>query len=178
MLVAAAVAATIMLAGFGAQPVGKKVDHVAIKCSDPEALFKVFTETLGLPVAWPFSSYPGFETGGVQAGNVNIETLRYGPPDDTGTSLYGIVLEPYPLDEAMDEFDARGRSPRSRRSRRERSTEKRFRSGPTSICRPSARRTTWSTCASTKRRRSRRCLQEKPKARSARWAWSPCARSS
>ena len=105
------VAASLAAGGCGTQPVVKKVDHVTIECADAQALFDVLNGQLGLPVAWPFSLYPEFATGGVQAGNVNIETLHYGPPDQGGTAIYGIVLEPYPLDEIMDELEARGAQP-------------------------------------------------------------------
>ncbi|MEW6554664.1 MAG: hypothetical protein AB1384_10310 [Actinomycetota bacterium] len=96
-----------------AEPVVKKVDHVTIMCADPAALFNTFTQTLGLPAAWPLSSYPGFTTGGTYAGNVNIETLRFGEPGDASggapdfTFIYGIVFESYPLDQVMDEFQQR-----------------------------------------------------------------------
>lgn len=99
------------LCGCGAESVVKKVDHIAIQCSDAQGLFDFFTKTLGLPAAWPFESYPQFETGGVQAGNVNIETLHYGPEGDTGTLFYGIVMDPYPLSEITDELKARGAKP-------------------------------------------------------------------
>lgn len=102
---------SMVLSGCGPKPVVKKVDHIVIQSSDARGLFEVFTEVMGLPQAWAFSSYPDFETGGVQAGNVNIETLHYGPPGDTGTALYGIVLEPYPLSEISDELNARGAKP-------------------------------------------------------------------
>jgi hypothetical protein len=100
-----------------AQPVVKKVDHITINCADPGALFNTFTQTLGLPAAWPLSSYPGFTTGGVYAGNVNIETLQFAstgqasPGGPAGTSIYGIVFESYPLDEVMGEFEQRGADP-------------------------------------------------------------------
>jgi hypothetical protein len=104
-------AALLAAAGCGAQPVVKKVDHVTIECADAQALFDVLNGTLGLPIAWPFSQYPEFATGGVQAGNVNIETLHYGPPGQGGTAIYGIVLEPYPLNEIMGKLEARGAQP-------------------------------------------------------------------
>lgn len=100
-----------------AQELVKKVDHITISCADPAALFNVFTQTLGLPEAWPLSSYPGFTTGGAYAGNVNIETLRFGDPGDASggspdfTFIYGIVFESYPLSEVMDEFRQRGADP-------------------------------------------------------------------
>src|SRR4030042_1980596 len=100
-----------------AQPVVKKVDHITINCADPGALFNTLTQTLGLPAAWPLSSYPGFTTGGVYAGNVNIETLQFAstgqasPGGPAGTSIYGIVFESYPLSEVMGEFAQRGADP-------------------------------------------------------------------
>lgn len=100
-----------------ATPVVKKVDHVTISCSDPEALFNTFTQTLGLPSAWPFSAYPGFSTGGVYAGNVNLETLKFDTPAGSPsqmppeTFLYGVVFESYPLDQVTSEFQQRGADP-------------------------------------------------------------------
>ena len=97
-----------------APPVVKRVDHVVISSQDPAALFKLFTGPLGLAVAWPYSKYPGFSTGGVHAGNVNIESLSFGPPATTSTPgaiYYGIVLEPYPLARSVPELKARGALP-------------------------------------------------------------------
>ena len=97
-----------------ATPVVKKVDHVAISSEDPAALYKLFTGSLGLPVAWSYAKYPGFSTGGVHAGNVNLESLHFGPPAKTstpGAMYYGIVLEPYPLAESVPELKARGALP-------------------------------------------------------------------
>jgi catechol 2,3-dioxygenase-like lactoylglutathione lyase family enzyme len=100
-----------------ATPVVKKVDHVTISCTDPQALFNTFTQTLGLPVAWSFSAYPGFSTGGVYAGNVNLETLKFDAPAGGQpampplTFIYGIVFESYPLDQVTSEFAQRGADP-------------------------------------------------------------------
>jgi len=97
-----------------ATPVVKKVDHVAISSEDPAALYKLFTGSLGLPVAWSYAQYPGFATGGVHAGNVNLEALRFGPPANTATPgaiYYGIVLEPYQLAESVPELEKRGAEP-------------------------------------------------------------------
>lgn len=95
----------------------KKVDHVTINSTDPAALFHTFTKTLGLPLAWPLSSYPGFTTGGVFLGNMNIEMLQFAGTGQVGensldrTFIYGIVLEPYSLSEVMDELRLRGAGP-------------------------------------------------------------------
>jgi hypothetical protein len=127
-LLALSVAVIIALAALGgcgskesndqpaAEPVVKKVDHITVSCTDPQALFDTLTQTLGLPVAWPFSAYPGFSTGGVQMGNVNMETIKF-EGESTGqqmppfTFVYGIVFEPYPLDQITGELQARGADP-------------------------------------------------------------------
>lgn len=106
------------------EPLVKKVDHVVILSNDPRQLFKLLTETLGLPIAWPFTEYPGFASGGVQMGNVNIETIHFdkdskplypgAPPlyrEGSRASLFGIVLEPYPLAAITGELQSRGASP-------------------------------------------------------------------
>ncbi len=99
------------------EPLVKKVDHVTISCSDPEALWSMLTQTLGLPAAWPLGVYPGFTTGGVFAGNVNLETLKFDAPAGSQsemppfTFLYGIVFESYPLDQVTGEFQQRGANP-------------------------------------------------------------------
>ena len=97
-----------------AAPVVKKVDHLVINSEDPKKLFELMTGTLGLPVAWPFTEYPGFATGGVQVGNVNIEVLHFGPASNAAEPkafLYGIVLEPYPLAQSVPDLAKRGAGP-------------------------------------------------------------------
>lgn len=106
------------------EPVIQKVDHVVMLSNDPHQLFTLLTGTLGLPVAWPFAEYPGFASGGVQMGNVNIETIHFAegsplpypgsPPvyrDGRDASLFGIVLEPYSLPTLSDVLRARGALP-------------------------------------------------------------------
>ena len=58
------VASSPAAGGCGTQPVVKKVDHVTIECADAQASYALNGQ-LGLPVAWPFSEYPEFATGGV-----------------------------------------------------------------------------------------------------------------
>ena len=89
----------------------KKIDHISIRCSDPQGLFKTLTVNLGLPVAWPLTSYDVFTTGGIYAGNTNIETLRFDSAPESTTSIYGIVFESYPLSDVIDQFKQRGADP-------------------------------------------------------------------
>lgn len=114
----AAVVASLATAGCGskpAEPVVKKVDHITISTDNAAELFATLNGTLGLPAAWPFMDYPGFQTGGIQAGNVNLETLNPGAPPASGgqgsASVYGIVFEPYPLDQITGALKARGAEP-------------------------------------------------------------------
>lgn len=58
------------------KPIIRQVDHILIQASEPRDLFDFFAETLQLPVAWPIADYSGFTSGGVGAGNVNIEVVR------------------------------------------------------------------------------------------------------
>lgn len=46
---------------------------------DPQALFSLLTETLGLPVAWPLKPYPSFQSGVVALGNLYLEIIQCAP---------------------------------------------------------------------------------------------------
>jgi hypothetical protein len=112
-----AVLAALLAGGCGSnQPVVNKMDHVTIATSDAANLFAFFTEGLGLPSAWPYTQYPGFSSGGVQAGNVNLETLGMVQQSSTGkpaeADIYGTVFEPAgDLAKITPELEARGAEP-------------------------------------------------------------------
>ncbi|OFW60105.1 MAG: hypothetical protein A2Y75_02120 [Candidatus Solincola sediminis] len=116
-IAALALLLTVAATGCGssqpaAQPLVKKIDHVSISSPDPEGLFTTLTETLELPVAWPLSSYQGFTTGAANAGNVNIETIKFDTARPVlSASIYGVVFESYPLSDTLDEFKQRGADP-------------------------------------------------------------------
>lgn len=93
-------------------PVVRNLDHVMIEAEDPTALYRLFSEGFGLPVAWEFGDYGGLWSGGVCAGNVNLEfcrfkELRFGHRDgwdfETGQArLGGLAFEPtMPVSEAI-----------------------------------------------------------------------------
>lgn len=86
-------------------PIVARVDHIIIQTADAQALFTFLTDKLKLPVAWPLRSYGFFTSGGVFAGNVNIEILLKPNPDRSkkrqpsadkpkGARLAGIAFEP------------------------------------------------------------------------------------
>lgn len=101
------------------QPAGsavvRRIDHVNVVVPDPRRLFRVLTERFELPVAWPWTRFPSFESGAAAAG-INIEAVRYAPgrpspaPEDAG--LYAIAFEPVPLTESRAEL-ARRKIPHS-----------------------------------------------------------------
>lgn len=72
-----------------------QIDHIPIGTnttseSDLASLFTYLTETLLLPIAWPFKYYKGVLKGGVSLGNVNIELMM--PPN--GSPFQGVALAP------------------------------------------------------------------------------------
>jgi hypothetical protein len=95
----------------------KRIDHIMIKVVEAEynRLFALFTETLQLPVAWEVNEdAPGFKTGGVFAGTINMEIFQSGTQQilpDAATrqaQLYGVAFEPYDLEAIVQEVDRRG----------------------------------------------------------------------
>jgi hypothetical protein len=92
----------------GAVPVGQ-IDHIMIRTGRPETLFKLFTETFELPVAWPLANRGGVTSGGVGFGNVNVEAIKFPGQHTAGSSLVGFAFEPFTsLSDSLAELDRRG----------------------------------------------------------------------
>ena len=87
----------------------KQLDHVMARVDDPDALFTLLTETLGLPVAWPMKSYPAFRSGGVALGNLYLEVIGCGPRRDADRPgrFCSIAFETPPLEAAVRELSRR-----------------------------------------------------------------------
>lgn len=88
----------------------RQIDHVLIESAEPESLFSLLSETFQLPVVWPMSDYGRFASGGVAAGNVNLEVIR-APAARAGgarSRWAGFALEPEPLVASLAELQARG----------------------------------------------------------------------
>jgi hypothetical protein len=82
-------------------PLVNGVDHVTIRVDDAhyDHLFGLLADTLQLPLAWPASErYPdeavGFKSGGLVAGQINLEIFRVGPLSLAQAHLYSIAFEP------------------------------------------------------------------------------------
>src|SRR5918994_4252111 len=92
-----------------------QIDHGVIESTDPVALFALFTEVLQLPVAWPFTAYPGFASGGAFLGNANVEALTLGDPATPAAGAPGrarlaaLAFEPAgTIEAAIAELESRG----------------------------------------------------------------------
>lgn len=59
----------------------RQVDHIVLWTKNAEEVFRLLSEKLALPIAWPYRSYGAFASGGVSLGNVNIEVLKMPAPD-------------------------------------------------------------------------------------------------
>ncbi len=82
-----------------------------IESGDPEALFRFFTETLNLPIAWPLEKRQGNVRGAAGAGNIILEFFRYAKTTRLQMSqarFSGIVFEPLPLSKALPEMKISG----------------------------------------------------------------------
>ena len=98
----------------------RQVDHIVIRVetvADAESLWSLFSEKLKLPIAWPPADYGEFFSGGVNAGNVNIEFAylnsrwqksHWTPEFHTRAQFFGFGLEPEPLTIALQELERRG----------------------------------------------------------------------
>jgi hypothetical protein len=84
----------------------RQIDHIMLVSDEAEELFRLFSEKLSLPVAWPFQSNPSFSSGGVSFGNVNIELIRFTQRRQPG--FRGVALEPNSLTEVVTGMDVRG----------------------------------------------------------------------
>jgi hypothetical protein len=73
----------------------RQIDHIIIRSDEAEGLFRLFSEKLNLPVAWPYRSYGAFSSGGVGFGNVNIE-LMLRSESRPGSGLRAVALERSP----------------------------------------------------------------------------------
>ncbi len=70
------------------------IDRVLIHTQDVERVFGRFRHEFGLSVAWPITDCGLLVSGGLHAGNMNIEIGRFAGFEIPGTWLYGIGLAP------------------------------------------------------------------------------------
>lgn len=94
------------------KPVIKQLDHIIARIDDPFPLFRLLSETLGLPVSWPIKSYQAFTSGGITLGNVNLEILKVGAGSDSsqasGARFCAFAFECDSLRATVEELKRRG----------------------------------------------------------------------
>jgi hypothetical protein len=90
----------------------KQLDHMLARARDPRPLFKLLSETLQLPVAWPMRSYPSFTSGGIGLGNLYLEILSCAPQSGSSSNspdarFAAVAFEVGSLKESLRELDRR-----------------------------------------------------------------------
>lgn len=96
-----------------ANPIVRRIDHIVFRTDSPESLFPLFAETFQLPVVWEVATHDFFTSGGVFAGNVYFEMMRFGrakelsPAEPIEAKIWGIAFEPYRLRDSLDELRKR-----------------------------------------------------------------------
>lgn len=79
------------------------LDHIILESDRSAELFTFFKDVLGLPEVWKYADYSGFTSGGVCAGNVNIEIMA-----GKTARWRGLAFTGAPLADALPELDRRG----------------------------------------------------------------------
>lgn len=89
----------------------KQVDHIMLDSENPRKLFDFFTQELKFPVVWPYREYGNFASGGVFAGNVNLEPVFFQHKHEslkTRSKIIGLAFEASePTEEILQELDRR-----------------------------------------------------------------------
>lgn len=95
---------------YGKDSIVRQADRILVESSDPEKMFRLFSETLLFPIAWPLQTNGNYTNGSVSAGDVTLEFYRYGDAararsEARCTWLY---LEPFLLEEAVRRLRIQG----------------------------------------------------------------------
>jgi hypothetical protein len=85
-------------------PAVRRIDHLIIRVDDAlyDEFYALFADTLRLPTPWPPTEHPTMRSGGLFAGNVDLEILYVpGGPFRDQAHLYGVVFEAWGEDAAV-----------------------------------------------------------------------------
>jgi hypothetical protein len=95
---------------YGKDSIVRQADRILIESSDPEKLFKLFSDTLLFPIAWPLQTNGNYTNGSVSAGDVTLEFYRYGDGRTEGSEARctWLYLEPFLLEEAVRRLRVQG----------------------------------------------------------------------
>ncbi len=90
----------------------RRVDHIIVETGNPLVVFNAIRSALGFTVAWPVQrTEHGYESGGLFAGNVNVEVIRFDGSSEQAkqSHFWGFALEPNgEIDRAVAELMRRG----------------------------------------------------------------------
>jgi hypothetical protein len=95
---------------YGKDSIVRQADRILVESSNPEELFRLFSETLLFPVAWPLQTNGKYTNGSVSAGDVTLEFYRYGESATAGSDARytWLYLEPFSLEEAVRRLRVQG----------------------------------------------------------------------
>lgn|SRR6185503_13034243 len=71
-----------------------KVQHITAHVPGAADVFKLFSQTFGVPVVYDYQSFGSFSSGGLWLGNVTFETVGANGSDRDSAFFKGIALEP------------------------------------------------------------------------------------
>lgn len=90
-------------------PIATGIDHVVVEALDNRAVYRFFSDILGLPTAWPLAQWGGIHEGGINLGTCNIGCNHQAKTNDPAPTVRMIALEPaHPLPTVIDMLDQRG----------------------------------------------------------------------
>ncbi len=93
-------------------PPVRRIDHIVVEAREPAVVLDSIRSALALTVAWPVQrARHGYESGGLFAGNVNLEVIRFDNPRDPSAEprYWGFALEPEgEIGSAVTELRRRG----------------------------------------------------------------------
>ena len=92
------------------QSVVRRINHLMVRAHNPQPLFSVLTEQLGLPVAWRARANSFFSSAGVHLGNTTLEifaTRNSRSASILPARLYGLAFALTAYSQSLPELDAR-----------------------------------------------------------------------
>jgi hypothetical protein len=89
-------------------PIVRQADHVLIEAANPKDFFRLFTDTLLLPTAFPLAEKDGIVSGGFSAGNIIFQMSGRARGNAPRTSRFsGIAFEPLSFDKTLQYMNQR-----------------------------------------------------------------------
>lgn len=93
-------------------PIATRIDHVVVEALDNRAVFRFFSDVLGLPAAWPLARWGEIHEGGINLGSCNIGCNHQPQSEGSAPTVRMIALEPaQPMPSVIEMLRQRGLVP-------------------------------------------------------------------